>query len=51
MKGDLAELSDEDRAEIEDAVAVVRRGRGKIVGLGMPRIRQPLPDVRPERIA
>jgi integrase len=51
MKGDLDELSDEDRAQIEDAVAVVRRGRSKIVGLGMPRIRQPLPDLRPERTA
>ena len=45
MKGDLDELSDEDRAQIEDAVAMVRRGRGKIIGLGMPRIRQPLPDL------
>ena len=51
MKGDLDDLSDEDRAQIDEAVAVVRRGRGKIVSLGMPRIRQPLPDVRPERTA
>ncbi|MGW5748514.1 tyrosine-type recombinase/integrase [Amycolatopsis sp. NPDC003861] len=51
MKGDLDELTDEDRAQIEDAVAVVRRNRSKLVSLGMPRIRQPLPDLRPERTA
>lgn len=51
MKGDLDELTDEERAQINDAVAVVRNGRATIVGLGMPRIRQPLPDVRPERSA
>jgi hypothetical protein len=49
MNGDLDELSDEDRAQIKDAVAVVRRNRSKITSLGMPRIRQPLPDLRPER--
>jgi hypothetical protein len=51
MKGDLDELTEEERIQIEDAVAVVRRGRAKIVSLGIPRIRQPLPDLRPERIA
>jgi hypothetical protein len=51
MKGDLDELSEDDRAQIEEAIAVVRGGRGKIVGLGMPRIRQPLPDLRLERTA
>lgn len=51
MKGDLDDLAVEERAQIEDAVALVRRGRGKVVGLGMPRIRQPLPDIRPERTA
>jgi hypothetical protein len=51
MKGDLDELTEEERTQIDDAVAVVRRGRAKIVGLGIPRIRQPLPDVRPERSA
>jgi hypothetical protein len=51
MKGDLDELTEDDRAQIEDAVTVVRRGRAKIVGLGIPRIRRPLPDLRPERTA
>jgi hypothetical protein len=51
MKGDLDELTEEERAQIDEAVAVVRRSRAKIVGLGIPRVRQPLPDVRPERSA
>jgi hypothetical protein len=51
MKGDLDELTEEERAQIEEAVAVVRRGRTRITSLGMPRIRQPLPDLRPERTA
>lgn len=54
MKGDLGELATEDRAQIQEAVTVVRRSRNKIVSLGLPRVRQPLPDLddlRPERIA
>jgi hypothetical protein len=51
MKGDMDEHTDEERAQIDDAIAVVRRGRPTVVGLGMPRIHQPLPDVRPERSA
>ena len=51
MKGDLDELTEEERTQITDAVAVVRRSRAKIVGLGIPKVRQPLPDVRPERSA
>lgn len=51
MKGDIDDLTEEERAQIDEAVAVVRRSRGKIVGLGIPRIRQPLPDIRPDRIA
>jgi hypothetical protein len=51
MKGDLDDLSEEERAQIDEAVAVVRRGRAKIVGLGIPRVRQPLPDLRSERTA
>lgn len=43
MKGDLDELTEQEQAQIEGATAIVRRGRGTIVGLGMPRIRQPLP--------
>ncbi len=37
----------EDRAHIEQAVTLVRRSR--TVMLGMPRVRQPLPDARPTR--
>jgi hypothetical protein len=29
----------------------VRRARTRTVGLGMPRIRQPRPDIRPDRSA
>ncbi|MEU9376031.1 hypothetical protein AB0D94_19960 [Streptomyces sp. NPDC048255] len=46
---DLDQLTAKDRAQIEQAVALVRRGRS--VMLGMPRIGQPLPDVRPRRTA
>ncbi|MEU6927305.1 hypothetical protein [Streptomyces sp. NPDC046631] len=50
VRADLDDLSVEERAQIEDAVANVRRGRP--VMLGMPRrIGQPLPDVRPRRSA
>jgi hypothetical protein len=51
MKADLDDLSEEERAQIEEAVAVVHRARTRTVGLGMPRIRQPLPDIRPDRSA
>jgi hypothetical protein len=54
MKGDLDDLAAEDRTQIEDAVTLVSRSRIKIVDLGLPRVRQPLPDLpnlRPERIA
>jgi integrase len=51
IKADLDDLSDEERAQIEQAVAVVRKTRNQVTSLGMPRIRQPLPDVRPERTA
>ncbi|MGV9343120.1 tyrosine-type recombinase/integrase [Streptomyces sp. NPDC003688] len=47
VKADLSDLSAEEQAQIEEAVAVVRRGR--TVLLGMPRIGQPLPDIRPRR--
>jgi len=49
MKGDLDDLTDDERGQIEDAVAVVRRGRARITSLGMPKVRQPLPDIRTER--
>ncbi|MFE2871698.1 tyrosine-type recombinase/integrase [Embleya sp. NPDC059259] len=48
LKEDLDDLTDEDRAQIRDAVAVVRRTR-RVVSLGLPRIPQPLPDIRPGR--
>lgn len=54
MKGDLGELAAEDRTQIQEAITMVRRSRDKIVSLGLPRVRQPLPDLddlRPERIA
>ncbi|MFB7648058.1 tyrosine-type recombinase/integrase [Streptomyces sp. NPDC056084] len=50
VRDDLEELTDDDRAQIQEAVKLVRRSRGA-VSLGMPRIRQPLPDIRPERSA
>jgi integrase len=49
MKTDLDDLTDAERAEIEEAVAIVRRGKSRITSLGMPKIRQPLPDLYAER--
>ncbi|MFF4749669.1 hypothetical protein ACWD5R_03295 [Streptomyces sp. NPDC002514] len=43
---DLGSLTEQERGEIEEAVATVRKTRQGF--LGMPKIRQPLPDVRPE---
>jgi integrase len=43
----LDELEPEQRQHLQQAVTVVRRHRS--VMLGMPRTRQPLPDLRPER--
>ncbi|GGT65981.1 hypothetical protein P6B95_01875 [Streptomyces atratus] len=40
---------DAERAEIQQAAAMVRKTRQGF--LGMPRIPQPLPDLRPERPA
>lgn len=51
VKADIDELSDEDRAQIEESVTLVRRARNQVVGLGIPRIRQSLPDIRPDRRA
>ncbi|MEU1484066.1 hypothetical protein [Streptomyces sp. NPDC005752] len=50
VKADLDGLSVEERSQIEEAVAVVRRGRRVMLGIpgvGMPRVGQPFPDVRP----
>lgn len=45
----LDELTEEQRAEVQTAVDTVRRHRTGM--LGMPRIRQPLPILPPERTA
>lgn len=45
----LASLTPQEQAEIRDAVTAVRKTRQAF--LGIPRVRQPLPDVRPERPA
>lgn len=49
MKGDLDDLTGDERGQIEAAVATVRRSRARITSLGMPKVRQPLPDIRAER--
>ncbi|MFE7244428.1 tyrosine-type recombinase/integrase [Streptomyces sp. NPDC057580] len=49
VREDLDDLTDEDRSQIQEAITVVRRTR--TVSLGMPRVRQPLPDLRPGRTA
>lgn len=49
ISADLDELTDDDRAQIEHAVAAIRRHRS--VALGMPSIRRPDLDPRPERSA
>lgn len=51
VKTEVNDLDAEDRAQIEQAVATVRRARNGVVSLGLPRIRQPLPDIRPDRSA
>jgi len=45
----LGSLTPGEQAEIRDAVTAVRKTRQAF--LGIPRVRQPLPDVRPERPA
>jgi hypothetical protein len=49
VKGDLDQLTAAERAQVEQAVATVRRHRSVMVGT--PRVRQPLPDIRPDRSA
>jgi hypothetical protein len=49
VKDNLADLTDAERQHLEEATKLVRRSRQVL--LGMPHIRQPLPDVRPERTA
>lgn len=47
VSGSLDEMPTEQREHVQQAVATVRRHRS--VMLGMPRVRQTLPDLRPER--
>lgn len=49
VKGGLEDLSAEERTGIEEAVSVIRRHRSVMVA--MPRVRQAVPDFRPERTA
>jgi integrase len=49
ISGGLDELTPDQRDHVDHAVTVVRRHRS--VMLGMPRVRQTLPDLRPERTA
>jgi integrase len=48
IKGDITQLTDVERAAVDDAVAVVRRHRSahSPVSLGMPAFRTPLPSPR-----
>ncbi|MEU8983082.1 site-specific integrase [Streptomyces sp. NPDC048309] len=48
VRTDLDDLTDEDRTQIQQAVAVVRRSR-QVVTLGMPRVAAPVLNPRPER--
>ncbi|WP_404867670.1 hypothetical protein ACI1MP_03385 [Kitasatospora griseola] len=47
VRADLAGLTAEDRARIEEAVAVVRRGRTVLLGMPQPRVQHGLLDARP----
>jgi hypothetical protein len=49
IKITLDDLTSQERAEIDRAVAALRRHRA--ISLGMPRIRQPLPGAISARIA
>jgi hypothetical protein len=53
IKGDITQLSDTERAAVDDAVAVARRHRSarSPVGLGIPAFRTPPPPPRTESIA
>ncbi|HMH37696.1 MAG TPA: site-specific integrase [Streptosporangiaceae bacterium] len=53
IKGDMTQLTDAERAAVDDAVAVVRRHRSVCspVSLGMPAFRAPLPSPRTETLA
>jgi len=49
ISGDLEALTDTERAQVQQAVATVRKHRS--LNLGLPKVRQPLPDLRPQRRA
>jgi integrase len=49
IKTEVDGLSESDRALVEESVSTVRKGRSAVVGLETPRVRQPVPDVRPDR--
>jgi integrase len=49
VSGDLDALTPAERAQVDQAVATVRRHRA--VALGLPKVRPPLPDLRPGRSA
>ncbi|WP_433257434.1 tyrosine-type recombinase/integrase [Streptosporangium sp. CA-135522] len=51
IKEEMDQLTEEDKTQIMEAVGTVRRHRQQTVGLGMPRVRPPETDLRPERIA
>lgn len=51
VKTDLDQLGEQEHAQIQQAVTTVRRARNGVVGLGLPRTRQPLPDIHSERTA
>ncbi|MGW0868847.1 tyrosine-type recombinase/integrase [Streptomyces sp. NPDC002611] len=51
VKGNLDDLDGDEKQEILEATAIVRRQRQRVVGLGMPRVGQPIPDIRPDRTA
>ena len=49
VENGLGDLTGAEREQVSQAVAIVRRHR--TVTLGMPRLRQALPAIRPERTA
>ncbi|MGH3303985.1 MAG: hypothetical protein ACRDOK_20370 [Streptosporangiaceae bacterium] len=49
ITGDLGQLTASERAQIDQAIVAVRRHRTTM--LGMPRIRPPVIETRPERTA
>ena len=53
INGDIAQLTDIERAAVDDAVTVIRRHRSACspVSLGMPAFRTPLPSPRTESLA